>query len=360
MKKIIGTVVLVILIVLALFFLFRKSREGEEAIKTVTVQRGTVAEKALAVGTIEPENEIKVKSTISGIVKDLFFKVGDTVEKGKPLFSVSPNPTPVEYTEALRAMEVSKESFEQAQRERNRKRELFAAKIISPSEMDSAESLCREAELRFRVNREKYELLESGRIKTAGREIDSIVRSPIKGVILSQAVFQGDPVVPLTNYQPGTELCAMADISRMLFKGNVDEIDVGKMSPGMNAEIVIGAIPGSSLPGRLLRISPKATKDGNANLFAIEVLVSSQGPLTLRAGYSATASVKIRERNGVLVIPERLVHTENGVSTVEIKKGDEIVKKTIKTGLSDGLQIEVIEGLKEGSQIVERPPREIE
>ena len=168
MKKIIGTVVLVILIVLALFFLFRKSREGEEAIKTVTVQRGTVAEKALAVGTIEPENEIKVKSTISGIVKDLFFKVGDTVEKGKPLFSVSPNPTPVEYTETLRAMEVSKESFEQAQRERNRKRELFAAKIISPSEMDSAESLCREAELRFRVNREKYELLESGRIKTAG------------------------------------------------------------------------------------------------------------------------------------------------------------------------------------------------
>ena len=90
------------------------------------------------------------------------------------------------------------------------------------------------------------------------------------------------------------------------------------------------------------------------------MLVSSQGPLTLRAGYSATASVKIRERKGVLVIPERLVHTENGVSTVEIKKGDEIVKKTIKTGLSDGLQIEVIEGLKEGSQIVERPPREIE
>ena len=166
-------------------------------------------------------------------------------------------------------------------------------------------------------------------------------------------------MVPLTNFQPGTELCAMADMGKMLFKGTVDEIDVGKLIPGMIAEIHIGALPDTQIEGKLVRISPKARKDGNATLFDIEVEVAKTTGQMLRAGYSATCYVKIREKKDVLIIPERLVTFDEDKRYVEIKEGESIRKVEIKTGLSDSLNIEVTEGLSEGQQVVERPPREI-
>jgi HlyD family secretion protein len=151
----------------------------------------------------------------------------------------------------------------------------------------------------------------------------------------------------------------MADMGTILFKGTVDEIDVGKLESGMPAEIKVGALPDTSVAGKLLRISPKAKKDGNATLFDIEVAILDSAGKTLRAGYSATAYVKIREHKNVLVIPERLVTFEKDKRYVEVKDGEAINKKEIKTGLSDSLNIEVTEGLKEGQEVVERPPREI-
>jgi HlyD family secretion protein len=207
---------------------------------------------------------------------------------------------------------------------------------------------------------EKFELLEKGRIKLVDKNIDSIVKSPISGIILSQDVYRGDPVVPLTNFQPGTELCAMADMKQMLFKGTVDEIDVGKLSPGMIADIQVGALPETKVTGKLERISPKARKDGNSTLFDIEIVILQVSGKPMRAGYSATANVKIREKKEVIVIPERLLTFEKDKRFVEIKEGEKIIKKEIKTGLSDGLNIEVIEGVVEGDQLVERPPRDLE
>ncbi len=213
--------------------------------------------------------------------------------------------------------------------------------------------------LRYSIASERFELLEKGRIKMANREIDSLIKSPISGILLSQSVFQGDPVVPLTNYQPGTEICSLADMGKLLFKGTVDEIDVGKLEPLMKADIQIGALPDTRIEGILERIFPKAKKEGNATLFDIEVSITAVQGKGLRAGYSATAYLKIRERKKVLLLPERLLLFENGKKLVEIKKGDAIEKKEISTGLSDGLNVEILQGLKEGETVVERPPREI-
>ena len=359
MKKIFIYGFVIILVVIAAVLIFKGKNGSEQSFKLVTVERGTIAEKALAVGTIEPDKEIKVKSAISGIISEVYFKVGDLVEKDRPLFKISPNPTPVEYVEARRAMEIADVTRLQLLKEKERKVSLYRDHLISRSEMDSIEARYDETDLRHRIARERYQLLEKGRIEISGRNINSIVKSPISGVVLSRNAYEGDPVVPLTNFQPGTELCAMADLEEILFKGTVDEIDVGKLEPGMAADIQVGALPNTKVEGKLERISPKAKKDGNATLFDIEIAVMNSSGKTLRAGYSAAAYIKIRERKDVLIVPERLVIFEKDKRYVEVKEGDVISKVEVKTGLSDSLNIEVTEGLKEGQEVVERPPREI-
>jgi HlyD family secretion protein len=340
------------------YFLFACGRKKVET-KLVEAVRGDIREKALAVGTIEPEMEIKVKSTIPGIVAEVLFKVGDAVREGAPLFKISPNPTPIEYVEARRAMELAEVTMQKLKNDWARQLELYTSNLISKSEMDATEGGFREAELRYKTSAERFELLEKGRIRMSNRDINSLVNSPIAGIVLSQSVFQGDPVVPLTNFQPGTELCSLADMGSLLFKGTVDEIDVGKVADGMAAEIQIGALPEARIRGRVDRIFPKAKKDGNATLFDIWILIDDATGVTLRAGFSATAYIQIRERTNVVLIPERLVLFEDGKRFVEVPDGEATKRTEVRTGLSDGLNIEILDGLKEGDQVVERPPREI-
>jgi HlyD family secretion protein len=360
MKKKVVIPVLVLVAAGIVFVLVSGRKKKGEDLKFVPVKRGDIAERALAVGTLEPEQEIKVKSTIPGIVSKVLFKVGDTIAKDSPLFEISPNPTPLEYVEARRGMEVAEVSRARIQVERDRNVELAKSKLISQSEMDALEADYSEAQLRYRVAQERFELLEKGRIRMSNRNIDSIIKAPISGVMLSLSAHQGDPVVPLTSFQPGTELCSMADMKKILFKGTVDEIDVGKLVPGMGVEIQIGAMAENKIRGTLDRIYPKAKKEGNATLFDVEIILGEAPGIILRAGYSATAYVTVQQHKDVLVIPERLVLSEEGKRSVEIKKNDVISKVEVKTGLSDGLNIEILEGLKEGDLIVERPPREIE
>ena len=340
------------------YFLLACGKKNVET-KLVDAARGDIREKALAVGTIEPEKEIKVKSTIPGIVAEVLFKVGDSIKAGNPLFEISPNPTPLEYVEARRSMELAEVTMQKLKSDWTRQLELYKANLVSKSEMEATEGLYREAELRFRTSSERLELLEKGRIRMSNRDIDSLIKSPITGIILSQSVFQGDPVVPLTNFQPGTELCSLADMGSLLFKGTVDEIDVGKITDGMAAEIQIGALPDSKIVGRVDRIFPKAKKEGNATLFDIWIIIGDASGVTLRAGFSATASIQIRERKNVVLIPERLVLFEDGKKFVEVPDGETTKKVEVRTGLSDGLNIEILDGLKEGDKVVERPPREI-
>jgi HlyD family secretion protein len=352
------------LFILVFFYFLLACGKKKEATKLVAVTRGDIQEKALAVGTIEPERETKVKSTIPGIVSEVLFKVGDAVKAGAPLFKISPNPTPLEYVEVRRSMELAEVTMKKLKADWERQLEMFKKSLISQSDMEAVESSYQEANLRYKITADRLELMEKGRISMSNVEINSLIKAPATGIILSQNVFQGDPVVPLTNYQPGTELCSLADMDSLRFKGTVDEIDVGKLVTGMDVEIQIGALPEAKIAGRVARIYPKAKKEGNATLFDIEISISKTEGLTLRAGFSATASIRIRERKKVLVLPERLVIFENGKRFVEILEGqggeaEKTKKVEIQTGLSDGLNIEILSGVKEGVKVVERPPREI-
>lgn len=335
----------------------RGANEDESA--AVVVSRADVTDRALAVGTIEPDVEISVKSKVSGVLARAFAEEGDFVAAGDPLLEIRPDPTPLELVESQRAVEMQEIQLENFRREAERHRALAERGLISAQEMESAQRQFAQAELEVRTARERLQLLQSGRIRDS--DVESVVRAPISGYILERTVEPGDPVVPLTTYQEGTVLMTMADMARLVFRGTVDEIDVGRLREGMPVQVKIGALPEAAITGRVERISLKATREENATSFPVEIELDPVHGHTLRAGLSANAEVIINQRRNVLVIPERLVTFEDGGAWVTVRRADgSAEKRTIRTGLSDAIQVEVLEGLQEGEQVLEKPARTVE
>ncbi|MCK5126055.1 MAG: efflux RND transporter periplasmic adaptor subunit [candidate division Zixibacteria bacterium] len=337
------------------------SASKEVDAKTIACTKGSIVDKALAVGTIVPREEISVKSNISGIVKTLHVDIGDLVKIGDPLIDIAPDPTPLEYAQAKRQVEISEVGYENAEREMNRFKALVEKKLIAAQEFESAKAKCDEMRLRLSLAEEKFALIEKGETKIAGRVVENVLKSSIDGMVLVRNVNVGDPVVPLTSYQSGTELLVMADMTNLMFKGRVDEIDVGKLVLGMPVEIKIGALPSAKVEGLLKKVSPKAHQDQGSTVFNVEIDLIDVGDIELRAGYSANADIIITKKEDILLIPERLIEFVNDTAYVNIHDTLGTQNKTpIETGLSDGINIEVTEGLSDGQLLVELPPKQIE
>jgi HlyD family secretion protein len=359
-KRLIWLLVIVITIIITAVTLSSNSDQMANGRSTVKVNRTTIVEKALAVGSIEPVTEIDVKSKISGVVRKLFADVGDFVHKGDPLLDVKPDPTPLELAQAKREVEMAVIQLETLQKELKRSEELKSKGLISDQDYELLNQQYDESKLRHQIAKERLDLIEKGNVKIANTNIESFVYSPMTGFILEKNVNLGDPVVPLTSYQPGTALMRMADMKDLIFKGTVDEIDVGKIKEGLPCELQVGALPGEAIAGHVTLISLKAKKEDNTTVFPVEIKIDDIKNTVLRAGYSANAHIIIAKRDSVLSIPERVVTFSNDSAFVELPAGPEkIEKRYIKTGLSDAIQIEVLEGLEEGQEVLEKEVKEI-
>jgi HlyD family secretion protein len=332
----------------------------KEGPKAVAVVRGSLIDKALAVGTIEPRVEVSIKSILAGVVRQRFAEVGEFVKRGQPLLEISPNPTPLELVELRRNLELREIELKNLERELGRQQELRNRNLISPSELEIAQRAVDESRTQLSLAQERLALQEGGKVLTGGKQVETVVRAPIDGYILEDSIEIGDPVVPLTPYQAGTVLMRMAAMRDLIFRGTVDEIDVGRLKEGMPATIKIGALPNATVKGRLEKIWLKAHKEEQATVFPIEIVLTAVEGATLRAGYSANAEVTIARRDSVLYIPERLITHRNDSSFVTVRtSAGKTEERWIKTGLSDAINIEVLEGLRATDSIVERPPREI-
>lgn len=360
-KKILLIGFIVILVGAVLFFAIDGSASKGTGLRTVPVEKGSIIDKALAVGKIEPRQEIAVKSKISGVVKKIHVEIGDMVKIGDPLIDIEPDPTPLEFAESKRQVEIYQVAFDNAKREYERLKTLAEKGLISSQDLESKQANYEETELRMKLAKEKFALIESGETIIADITVDNTVRSKVNGMVLSRLVDEGDPVVPLTSYQAGTELMTLAFMEDLIFKGTVDEIDVGRLHLGLDAEIKVGALPNDTIKGKLLRVSPKARTEQGSNVFDVEISILHTGSNLLRAGYSANADLIINQAKDILMIPERLINFVNDTSFVEIQDTlGNISQVAIETGLSDGINIEVKSGIAEGSLLVERPPREIQ
>ncbi len=361
-KIILGGILLVVAAAVVLFFAKDGSAKKEDDLKTVAVTRGTIVDKALAVGKIEPKKEIEVKSKISGLIKRRYKEIGDLVGVGEPLFDIAPDPTPLEFAEAKRQVELSQVEFDNRKREYDRSLSLKDKQLISHQEYDLERAQVRRSDqLRLDLAKERLALIETGKTSVADRKVENIIRSTVNGTILSVELEEGDPVVPLTSYQAGTTLMTIAYMEDLVFKGNVDEIDVGKLTIGMPVEIEIGAIPNQKIQGKLEKISPKAHKEEGSTLFEVEIAITEhQRPIPSR---------RLLRQRGCDHHQERF-HPAGAGTAGEIRRtrsrrlkcatrSARLPRKTIKTGLSDGINLEVTEGLAEGDLVVERPPKEI-
>jgi HlyD family secretion protein len=339
---------LFVLVVIFLVASFARGREGDGENSFVKVSKGDIRDVAVALGTIEVKYETSVKSTFSGVVKKVFVEIGDEVKKGDPIFEISPTPTPFELAAVRKEVRVAEVRLENAKKDIERKKALFEKDLISDKEYETMQQDMQEAQSDYNLAKQRLDLMEKGSAKVGGTALDAIIRSPVSGTILSREVSIGDPVVPLTSYQPGTELMKIARLQDLLFKGFVDEIDVGRLEEGMKAKITVGAIPDEEVYGVIDIIAPKARNKEGATVFDIEIIVTEKGSKPLRIGYSATADIIIDERTNVLVIPEGAVKFEEEKTYVYLGNGE---KRKIGIGLSDGLNIEVVTGLKEEEEI---------
>jgi len=365
MRKLWKTLIFLIVIAgasAAVYAISRNSKKGSDGPKLVDVATGSIVEKAVAVGQIQPRQKFQVKSKISGIVRRALVEIGDTVKAGDPLFEIAADPTPLEANEVDRQVDSARASFQRAQIEYQRSVQLSQSGVLPKSDLDTKKEAYDLARVALTKAEQGRDLTRNGRLTENGKE--SVITAPAAGTVLTRSVNPGDPIVPLTSYQPGTEMATIADMRDLIFKGTVDEIDVGKLSVGMTTRIKVGALPTDVVTGHVSRIAPQAQQKEGATLFDVEVELDPSRKITLRAGYSANADVIIREKKDVLTIPERLVTFDDGgkKATVELAgatAAGPTKKIEIKTGISDGLNVEVLSGLKKGDRVVERPPKEI-
>lgn len=362
--KILLIVAVVGAVLVALYAFVAGPKGNKNGITLVEIAKGSITEKALAVGQIEPRIKFSVKSKIPGLVSKCFVEVGDTVKTGDPLFEIAPDPTPSERSDVDRTVERGRATFERAKAELERFQALAKDGIVTGDDLDRKREQFELARVALAQAQDTRELTLKGRVSGRGANFESVIRAPADGTVLSRSANVGDPVVPLTSFQPGTELAAIAEMGDLIFKGTVDEIDVGKMAIALPTRIKVGALPSDIVTGKVSRIAPQAQKQEGATVFNVEIELDPSQKVTLRAGYSANADVIIREKKDVTVVPERLVIFEEGgkKTSVEIPGAspkDEPKKIAVKLGLSDGLNVEVTEGLKPGDKVVQRPPKEI-
>jgi len=331
---------------------------------TVEVTRETLVEKALATGEIEPRHEIAVKSKVSGTVAHLFVEEGTFVEAGDRLLEVRPDPTPLEYAQSKRTLEMRVLVEDQRRADRRRTKGLLDRGMASQADYDKAQEAFDQAVLHRQMAEEQLALLDKGKAVVAGRAVETIVTSPIAGHVLKLHVDVGDPVVPLTSYQPGTELMTLADMDDLLFKGTVDEIDVGKIGEGLPVDLKVGAYPDSLVSGRLARIALQSEKRESATVFEVEIDITDvPDGVLLRAGYSANADIIVRRVDEVVALPERVLVFRNDSTFVRLPATEpelEPAEQAIEIGMSDGINVEVVSGLDSGDVVLDKEIREIE
>jgi HlyD family secretion protein len=349
MKKILRILVGLILVVLfgwTLYFLYSKSKEKPKVFKTESPITTTIIKKTVATGAVVPRKEIAIKAKVSGIVEILYIEAGKFIKKGDPIAKVRIIPDMVSLNNAESRVNRAKIAFENAKIEYNRSKSLYDNKVIPQSEYLSVQLNYNTSVEELESAENNLQLIKEGSTKKMGSISNTVVRSTITGMVLDVPVKEGNSVIESNTFNEGTTIASVADMGEMIFEGKVDESEVGKIKTGMDLILHIGAIEGEEFKARLEYISPKGIEEEGAIQFQIKAAVIPDKDHFIRAGYSANADIVLDRRDSVLAIKESLMQTNGDTIFVEIEKTPGIFeKKVIKTGLSDGINIEVLEGL---------------
>jgi HlyD family secretion protein len=349
--------ILLIIVILAIFvgtigFLYAKSRTKPVAFETEQAIIKDIVRKTVATGSVVPRKEVEIKPQVSGIIEEIFVGEGDYVVSGQVLARVRIVPNMVNLNNAESRLNRAKIALEQAHVNFERQEKLLERQVIAQSEFLPYEVAYKNAVEELDAAETNLQLVRDGSSRTMGSSSNTLIRSTIDGMVLEVPVEIGNSVIESNTFNPGTTIVAIADMNEMVFKGKVDESEVGKIKEGMPLILSIGAIEGVSFDAILEHISPKGQEENGAIQFEIKAEVVLDDTNFIRAGYSATADIVLEKREQVLAINESLLIIENDTVYVEVEIApQEFERRMIKTGLSDGIHIEVIEGISEETVI---------
>lgn len=341
---------LVLIFLGTMVFLWIKSRPQVQTYQLLSPQTRTIENSIIATGKVEPSNEVQIKPQISGIIDAIHYDPGDDVKVGDVIATIKVVPEMSSLNSAEGRLRVAGINYDKAMKEHQRNMELFEKGILSEEEFETSQAALDNAQEEVDNAKDALKIITDGVSEKYSHLSNTLIRSTITGKILDIPVEVGNSVIQANTFNDGTTIATVADLGNMLFRGNIDESDVGKVKGGMPVKVRIGALQGVDFNALLTYISPKSEDVDNVVMFEIEADVEIPDSIFVRAGYSANAEIITERRDSVMTIEESCVNFAGDTSYVEIFKGMDkneqlFERKDIRIGMSDGVYIEVLEGL---------------
>ena len=365
MKKILKIALLVILAVGVLWtfwFLWQKSRPKVKKYTIENVTIGDIDKRTVATGKIDPRNEILIKPQMSGIIAELYKSAGDLVKAGDVIAKIKVVPDMVGLNSAESRVSRAQIALDQTAKNYLRDKKLYADKVISKEEFEKTELQYKNDKEELKAAKDNLSLTRDGITSNKSQFSNTLVRSTVTGTILDVPIKVGNSVIQSNNFNDGTTIASVANMSDMLFVGKLDETEVGKIKVGMPMDITVGAMQDQKLTAKLEYVSPKGKEENGAIMFEMKAAVKVPKGVFIRAGYSANAEIVFSKSESVITIPESCIEFGGDTAFVYVLKTKEpqtFTKKRIQIGLSDGVRIEVKSGLTlkdkiRGTEILEK------
>ena len=340
-------------------FLWKKSQPQPVAYEEFTPKTMDISKTTVITGKIEPRNEVNVKPQISGIITHLYKEAGDRVQAGEVIAKVKVIPDMQQLSSAEARVRLANMNVGKAKVDYDREKTLFDKGLVSADEYDKIAHAYHQAQEELTAANDHLQVVRDGVSKSNANASSTLIRSTITGLILDVPVKVGNSVILSNTFNDGTTIASVADMNDLIFRGNIDETEVGQLVTGMPMEITIGALQNLKFDASLEYISPKAVEAGGANQFEIKAAVNVGGSHYVRSGYSANAQIELASAKNVLTIPESAIEFSGNDTYVYVIKGTEDNKtyerKKVQTGLSDGLNIEIKGGI--GAKDLIRGPK---
>jgi HlyD family secretion protein len=352
--------ILVVVIILGIFgytlyYLWEKSKAKPVVYKTENPTYKDIINKTVATGSVVPRKEVEIKPVVSGIISHVYVEEGDSVKAGDLIAKIKLIPNMITLNNAASRVDQAKINLKDAKRNFDRQSELLEKGVIAKADYDVYDTKYRIAQEEYKTAVENLQLIREGQIKKAGSVTNTLVRATISGMVLKVPVKIGTQVIEANNFNAGTTIASVADMRDMIFQGKIDETEVGKIKVGMPLILTIGAIDDTKFSAVLTKIAPKGEEENGAVQFEIEADVHLKKNEFIRSGYSANADIVLQKAMNVLSIPEKLLHfegDEDTVTYVEVQTApDKFEKRVVKTGLSDGINIQVVSGLTKKDKV---------
>lgn len=332
-------------------YLFQRSRPKETQYETLEATVKDITHSTVVTGKIQPRDEVNIKPQISGIIAELYKEAGQTVKKDEIIAKVKVIPEMSSLSSAQSRVRLAELNLKQAQTDYDREKALWDKQLVSADEYEKVRQTLQQAKEELNGAKEALEIIRDGVSSANASGSSTLVRSTISGLILDIPVKVGNSVIQSNTLNDGTTIATVADMDDLIFDGNIDETEVGRLTSGMPVRISIGALQDLSFDAVLEYIAPKATVNNGANQFEIKASVKVPSDVTIRSGYSANAEIVLEKALNVVSLPEAAIQFEGEDTYVMVRGPEGDTRRDVVTGLSDGIDIEIREGISAGDKV---------